>query len=91
MLLLVLLPNRYLLGPAAASDRNVLVDSERLRGSADLMLFCLLCFPTKEVAMGQNLRYLYGDDYPPKIVYFKGFLGVHRGYGVLTHCQVSRP
>ena len=25
------------------------------------------------MAMGQNLRYLFGDDYPPKIVYFKGF------------------
>ena len=30
------------------------------------------------VAVGQNL-YLFGDDYPPKIVYFKGFWDVHRG------------
>ena len=27
------------------------------------------------LAVGQNLRYLFGDDYPPKVVYFKGFLG----------------
>ena len=27
----------------------------------------------EDLAMGQNLRYLFGDDYPPKIVYFKGF------------------
>ena len=37
------------------------------------------------MAMGLNLRYLFGDDYPPKIVYFKGFWDVHRGTGVLTH------
>ena len=42
-----------------------------------------------QVAVGQNLRYLFWDDYPSKVVYFKGFLGVHRGTGVLTHCQVS--
>ena len=35
------------------------------------------------MAMGQNLRYLFGDDYPPKVVYFKGFWDVHRGTGVL--------
>ena len=28
-------------------------------------------------AMGQNLRYLFGDGYPPKVVYFKGFWDVH--------------
>ena len=32
-----------------------------------------------KLAMGQNLRYLFWDDYPPKIVYFKGFWDVHRG------------
>ena len=48
------------------------------------------CIPKTglQMAVGQNLRYLFGDDYPPKIVDFKGFLGVHRGYGVLTHCQI---
>ena len=40
------------------------------------------------MAMGQNLRNLFGDDYPPKVVYFKGFWDVHRGTGVLTHCQM---
>ena len=39
--------------------------------------------------MGQNLRYLFGDDYPPKLVYFKGFWDVYRGTGVLTHSHVS--
>ena len=39
-------------------------------------------------AVGQNLRYLFGDDYPPKIVYFQGFWDVDRGTGVLTHCLV---
>ena len=38
--------------------------------------------------MGQNLRYLFGDDYPPKIVYFKGFWDVHWGTGVLTHSHL---
>ena len=42
----------------------------------------------QDMAVGQNLRYLLGDDYPPKVVYFKGFLGVHRGSGVLTHSHV---
>ena len=37
-----------------------------------------------EMAVGQNLRYLFGD-YRPKVVYFKGFWDVHRGTGVLTH------
>ena len=41
-----------------------------------------------DVAVGQNLRYLFGDDYPPKVIYFKGFWDVHRGTGVLTHCHV---
>ena len=38
----------------------------------------------RHVAVGQNLRYLFGD-YPPKVVYFKGFWD--RGTGVLTHCH----
>ena len=42
--------------------------------------------------MSQNLRYLFGVGYQPTIVFFKGFLGVHRGTGVLTHCHlVSDP
>ena len=40
------------------------------------------------MAVGQNLRYLFGDDYPPKVVYFKGFWDVHRGTGVLTHSHI---
>ena len=41
------------------------------------------------MAMGQNLRYLFGDDYPSKVVYFKGFWDVHRGtHSVLTHSHV---
>ena len=38
--------------------------------------------------MGQNLRYLFGVDYPPKVVYFKGFWDVHQGTRVLTHRQL---
>ena len=41
------------------------------------------------MAVGQNLRYLFGDHYPPKVVYFKGFWDVHRGTGVLTHCHIT--
>ena len=26
---------------------------------------------------------------PHEVVFFKGFLGVHRGTGVLTHCQMA--
>ena len=44
----------------------------------------------QEMAVGQNLRYLFGDDYPPKVVYFNGFWDVHRGTGVLTHCQMPQ-
>ena len=44
----------------------------------------------KNTAVGQNLRYLFGDDYPPKVVHFKGFWDVHRGAGVLTHCHTSK-
>ena len=40
------------------------------------------------MGVGQNLRYLFGDDYPPKVVYFKGFWDVHRCTGVLTHCHI---
>ena len=40
------------------------------------------------MAVGQNLTYLFWDDYPPKVVYFKGFWDVHRGTGVLTHCHM---
>ena len=39
------------------------------------------------MAVGQNLRYLFGDDYPQG-VYFKGFWDVHWGTGVLTHCHM---
>ena len=42
------------------------------------------------MAVGQNLRYLFGDDYPPKVVYFKGFWDVHRGSGVLTHGHIPK-
>ena len=41
-----------------------------------------------DVAVSQNLRYLFGVGYHPTIVFLKGFLGVHRGTGVLTHCHV---
>ena len=41
------------------------------------------------MAVGQNLRYLFGDDYPPKVVYFEGFWDVHRGTGVLTHSLMT--
>ena len=41
------------------------------------------------MAVGQNLRYLFGDDYPSKVVYFKGFWDVHRGTGVLTRCHIT--
>ena len=40
------------------------------------------------MAVGQNLRYLFGVGYPPKVVDFKGFWDVHRGTGVLTHCHI---
>ena len=48
--------------------------------------FCLEVF---YLAVGQNLRHLFGDDCPPKVVYFKGFWDVHRGTGVLTHCHLN--
>ena len=41
------------------------------------------------MAVGQNLRYRFGDDYHPTIVFFKGLLGVHPGTGVLTHSHIS--
>ena len=40
------------------------------------------------MVVGQNLRYLFGVGYHPTLVFFKGFLGVHRGTGVLTHCHM---
>ena len=40
------------------------------------------------MAVGQNLRYLFGVGYPPKVVYFKGFWNVHRDTGVLTHSHI---
>ena len=40
------------------------------------------------MAVGQNLRYLFGVDYPPKVVYFKGFWDVHQGTRVLTHRHI---
>ena len=40
------------------------------------------------MAMGQNLRYLFGVGYHPTIVFLKGFLGVHWGTGVLTHSHI---
>ena len=51
----------------------------------------MLCmkFHICEVAVGQNLRYLFGDDQPPKVAYFKGFWDVHRATGVLTQSQVA--
>ena len=47
-------------------------------------------FPVLYMAVGQNLRYLFGVGYPPKVVYFKRLqLGVHRGtVGVLTHSHM---
>ena len=41
------------------------------------------------MAVGQNLRYLFGVGYHPTIVFLKGFLGVHRGTGVLTHGHIG--
>ena len=32
-----------------------------------------------DLAVGQNLRYRFGDDYPPKVVYFKASPG-YRGF-----------
>ena len=40
-----------------------------------------------DMALGQNLRYFLGNDYPPK-VYFTGFCDVHRDTGLLTHCHM---
>ena len=44
-----------------------------------------------QLAVGQNLRYLFVVGYHPTIVFLKGFLGVHRGTRVLTHCQLTKP
>ena len=46
------------------------------------------CRLSLNMAVSQNLRYLFGVGYQPTIVFFKGFLGVHRGTGVLTHCHM---
>ena len=40
------------------------------------------------MAVSQNLRYLFGVGYHLTIAFFKGFLGVHQGTGVLTHCHM---
>ena len=40
----------------------------------------LRCVLFPKMAVGQNLRYLFGVGYPPKVVYFKGFWDVHREY-----------
>ena len=34
----------------------------------------------EDLAVSQNLRYLFGVGYHPTIVFLKGFLGVHRGF-----------
>ena len=39
-------------------------------------------------AMGQNLRYLFGVGYPPKVVLKKKKWDVHRGTGLLTHSHI---
>ena len=43
-----------------------------------------------DVAVGQNLfgTFLGLGKPPHEVVFFKGFLGVHRGTGVLTHSHV---
>ena len=38
--------------------------------------------------VGQNLRCLFVDGYHSTVVFLEGFLGVHRGTGVLTHSQM---
>ena len=38
---------------------------------------------------GQNLRCLFGDSYHSTVVSLEGFLGVHRGTGVLTHSLMA--
>ena len=42
----------------------------------------------QDMAVGENLRYLFGVGYHPTIVFFKGFWDVHRGTGVLTNCHI---
>ena len=40
----------------------------------------------------KNLRHLFGDEKAiPSLVYFKVFLGVHQGAGVLTHGRFAEP
>ena len=52
--------------------------------------FCSSFWRGVDLAVSQNLRYLFGVGYHPTIVFFKGFLGVHRGTGVLTHCHLEQ-
>ena len=54
---------------------------------ANVIFFCLrgdvlrsISKRRKHMAVGQNLRYLFGDDYPPKVVYFKRFFRCSPGY-----------
>ena len=44
------------------------------------------------MAVSQNRLQVpfWGWESHPIIVFFKGFLGVHRGTGVLTHCHINR-
>ena len=45
---------------------------------------------SRNVVVGQNLRCLFGDGYHSTVVFVEGFLGVHRGTGVLTHVNPLR-
>ena len=54
-----------------------------------VFLMVFLSVPS-HVAVGQNLKYLFGVGYHPKVlvVFFGGFWDVQRGAGVLTHGHV---
>ena len=40
------------------------------------------------LVVGQNLSCLFVDGYHSTVVFLEGFLGVHRGTGVLTHSHL---
>ena len=60
------------------------------KNTADSSLFVVLMFKLyKLYGSGSKPKVpFFGDGYPPKGVYFKGFWDVHRGTGVLTHCHI---
>lgn len=42
-----------------------------------------------DMAMGQDVRYLCGDDDHLTVFFLQSFLGVHWGTGVLTHGHIE--